>query len=89
MPCRMVKNFWKSMKPRRLGSHREFRMLLHVRERSGIMACLGAAGEGLITHDKDIIIHILKGRTRRNFQGYGSLLNHVRGARRSSERMRR
>ena len=26
--------------------------LLHVRERSGIMACRGAAGGGVATHDK-------------------------------------
>ena len=32
-----VENFWKSLKPRRFGRHRESLLLLHVRERSGII----------------------------------------------------
>ena len=39
------KDFVKSMKAGGLGGHGGISALLHVRERSGIMACRGAAGE--------------------------------------------
>ena len=46
-------DFVKSMKPGGLGGHGGTPALLHVRERSGIMALPGSGGEGgLITHDK-------------------------------------
>ena len=41
----MAEDSIKSMKPSRLGGTGEVPALLHVRERSGIMACRGAAGE--------------------------------------------
>ena len=40
-------NFFKSMKAGGLRGHGGTPALLHVRERSGIMACRGAAGEGV------------------------------------------
>ena len=42
-----AEDFVKSMKPGWLGGHGGTPALLHVRERSGIMACRGAAGEGV------------------------------------------
>ena len=42
-----AEDFVKSMKPGVLGGHGGTPALLHVRERSGIMACRGAAGEGV------------------------------------------
>ena len=41
-----AEDFVKSMKPSWLGGNGQATALLHVRERSGIMACRGAAGEG-------------------------------------------
>ena len=47
------KDFVKSMKPGWLGGHGGTPALLHVRERSGIMACPGAAVGGVdLMHDK-------------------------------------
>ena len=62
------KDFVKSMKPGGLGWHGGTPALLHVRERSGIMACRGAAGGGggrggLIMHDKGYY-HSLKKHPR-------------------------
>ena len=42
-----AEDFIKSFKPGGLGGHGGTPALLYVRERSGIMACPGAAGEGV------------------------------------------
>ena len=54
-------------------------LLLYVRERSGIMACRGAGGGGVITYDKGYY-HSYLGRSRKEPFGHTRRLSRSRGA---------